>query len=196
MFPRGRGDAPRPTRRRPPRPRARRAGETLALEAPARYEVVDAAPYTKGRVLVLLQPTEAAAAGRGGGGAGGARIRSPRVVMLDPAELGGADAFKRVDAGGMRGAAASKPPPGCVPPEGVVDVPDPSASRRRRRPGAAGARGRGGGLPGLVAPPRRSRSGGREGLAAVLVGSRRAVLLDLEEDENEESDEEESDEEE
>ena len=165
----------------------------LALEAPARYEVVDAAPYTKGRVRVLLQPTEAAAAAAGGGGgAGGDADPEPaRVVMLDPAELGGADAFKRVDAGGMRGAAASKPPPGCVPPEGVVDVPDPSASAAAAAAGGGGGAGpRWRSLPGLVAAAPLA-VGRAKGLAAVLVGSRRAVLLDLEEDENEESDEEE-----
>ena len=167
----------------------------LALEAPARYEVVDAAPYTKGRVLVLLQPTEAAAAAGGGGVGGDADPEPARVVMLDPAELGGADAFKRVDAGGMRGAAASKPPPGCVPPEGVVDVPDPSASAAAAAGGGGGAGPRWRSLPGLVAAAPLA-VGRAKGLAAVLVGSRRAVLLDLEEDENEESDEEESDEEE
>ena len=118
------------------------------------------------------------------------------MVMLDPAELGGADAFKRVDAGGMRGAAASKPPPGCVPPEGVVDVPDPSASAAAAAAGGGGGAGpRWRSLPGLVAAAPLA-VGRAKGLAAVLVGSRRAVLLDLEEDENEESDEEESDEEE
>ena len=43
----------------------------LALEAPPGHVVVDAAAYTEGRCLVLLQP----AGGRGGGGGDGGEVR-------------------------------------------------------------------------------------------------------------------------
>ena len=49
----------------------------LALEAPPGHVVVDAAAYTEGQCLVLLQPEE----GRGGGAGGG---EAASVVMADP----------------------------------------------------------------------------------------------------------------
>ena len=76
---------------------------------------------------------------------------------------------------------------------GAADIKRAPLWRLGTRGGGAGPRWRS--LPGLVAAAPLA-VGRAKGLAAVLVGSRRAVLLDLEEDENEESDEEESDEEE
>ena len=88
-------------------------------------------------------------------------------------------------------------PPGCAPAssvasvsfgtgssDGVVDMADEDAAPPRRRA-----------LPGLeaTAPLAVGRS---KGLAAVLVGSRRIALLDLEEDECDEDDSDDEDEEE
>jgi len=46
----------------------------LALAAPAGQEVVDAAVYTDGRLLLLLQPAAGSGGGGGGGGGGGEGI--------------------------------------------------------------------------------------------------------------------------
>ena len=143
----------------------------LALAAPPGQEVVDAAAYTEGRVVVLLQP------GEGPGHGGGERPAS--VVMVDPAELPGARRFVGVDACGR---SEASPPPGCVPSGGVVGfgleggVSEGATEGVRRR-----------WLPGLKATPPLA-VGTAKGLAAVLVGTRRIVLLDLEEDECDEED--------
>jgi anaphase-promoting complex subunit 4 len=93
--------------------------------------------------------------------------------MIDPSELPGGGEGASVEAGGGT-VARPRPPPGCVPEAGVLDA---SAARARR-------------LPGLVATAPLA-VGPAKGLAAVLVGSRRIVLLDLEEDECDEDDDEE-----
>ena len=150
----------------------------LAIAAPAGMEVVDAAPYTDGRVLVLLQPSSATRGAEEGEGDVPAA-----VVMVDPAALPGARGFAAFAA--EAAFAAPVPPPGCVPAEGAAEM-------RERGEGAAAGGARYRALPGLVAtaPLAVGRS---KGLAAVLVGSRRIVLLDLEEDEGDEDDSEDED---
>ena len=150
----------------------------LAIAAPAGMEVVDAAPYTDGRVLVLLQPSSATRGAEEGEGDVPAA-----VVMVDPAALPGARGFVAFAA--EAAFAAPVPPPGCVPAEGAAEM-------RERGEGAAAGGARYRALPGLVAtaPLAVGRS---KGLAAVLVGSRRIVLLDLEEDEGDEDDSEDED---
>jgi hypothetical protein len=189
-------------------------------------EVVDAAVYTDGRVLVLLQP--AGAGGKGGGGSsGGGEVglyklnpvetyswkatwfqplslsgdllvskfaftfklyryseggeggdQPASVVMVDPSELPGASGYVAVAVHGT----AAAPPLGCVPSSGVTHVPPASAEGGGREDGV-----RYRSLPGLEATPPLA-VGPSKGLAAVLVGSRRIVLLDLEEDECDEED--------
>jgi len=176
----------------------------LALAAPVGQEVVDAAMYTSGRVLVLLQPAgaggggaRARGAGAGGAGAGAGIEGGPggdqpaSVVMVDPAALAGARGYAPVvlemgSAGGEANADAPPPPPpppppGCVPSSGVHAVPENGESAGRD----TGVRYRS--LPGLEATLPLA-VGPSKGLAAVLVGSRRVVLLDLEEDECDEED--------
>ena len=152
----------------------------LALEAPPGHVVVDAAAYTEGRCLVLLQPEE----GRGGGAGDGGEAAS--VVMADPRALaarggvtgprgleggvGGDGGYALVDADAL--GAAPVVSPGCVPARGVLRMPAGG--------GGGGARRRS--LPGTVATAPLA-VGRQKGLAAVLVGQKRIVLLDLEEDE-------------
>lgn len=167
----------------------------LALAAPVGQEVVDAAVYTGGRVLVLLQPGAGSTGGTGGmtdevgGGEGGETggDQPASVVMVDPSELPGASGYVALHHDVV--ATASPPPPssalGCVPPSGVAFIPANGEGAGRED----GVRYRS--LPGLEATPPLA-VGPAKGLAAVLVGSRRIVLLDLEEDE---CDEDESDEE-
>ena len=166
--------------------------KALAVEAPAGQEVIDAAAYTKGRVLALCQPA--------GGANADAAAGPASVVMLDPSSiLGGVGFVSLEDAGSMvqentpGDIFQAAPPPGCAPVSSVVSVSfesgetemgdDVSTALRRRT------------LPGLEATAPLA-VGPRKGLAAVLVGSRRIVLLDLEEDECDEddSDEDEDDE--
>jgi len=150
----------------------------LAIAAPAGMEVVDAAPYTDGRVLVLLQPSSATRGAEEGEGDVPAA-----VVMVDPAALPGARGFAAFAA--EAAFAAPVPPPGCVPAEGAAEM-------RERGEGAAAGGARYRALPGLVATAPLA-VGWSKGLAAVLVGSRRIVLLDLEEDEGDEDDSEDED---
>ena len=180
--------------------------KALAIELPEGQEIVDAAAYTKGRVLALCQP------------AGGARADPSRglgaasVVMLDPREAtrGGASAAAgafgfvalarrddRDDDVDAREGATLEPasaPPGCAPASSIASAAfGGSASGTERDDDAMDA------THGDVAPPRRRMLPGLEataplavgpskGLAAVLVGSRRIALLDLEEDECDEDD--------
>ena len=137
----------------------------MSLRVEEGREVVDARAYTEGRVLVLTQPAG------GDDAAPGAAAAS--AAMIDPSELPGGGEGASVEAGGGT-VARPRPPPGCVPEAGVLDA---SAARARR-------------LPGLVATAPLA-VGPAKGLAAVLVGSRRIVLLDLEEDECDEDDDEE-----
>jgi anaphase-promoting complex subunit 4 len=169
--------------------------KALAMEVPEGQEIVDAAPYTKGRVLVLCQPSGGANAdpeagpasvvmlgggGGDGGGDGGDAFFSSRFVALEE----------------RRGGA--KPPPGCAPASSVssvafyrgapedaeaMDAEDAATARPPRRRT----------LPGLEATAPLA-VGLKKGLAAVLVGARRIALLDLEEDECDEDDESESEE--
>jgi len=143
--------------------------KALAVELPAGQEVVDAVAYTKGRVLALCQPAGGATFGAKGAAGGPAS-----VVMLDTrsGRGGGSGGFVALEGQGTLQASgrAAPPPPGCAP----------ERPPRRRT------------LPGLEATAPLA-VGTRKGLAAVLVGTRRIVLLDLEEDE---SDEDESDEDE
>ena len=97
----------------------------LAIAAPAGMEVVDAAPYTDGRVLVLLQPSSATRGAEEGEGDVPAA-----VVMVDPAALPGARGFAAFAA--EAAAAAPVPPPGCVPAEGAAEM------RERGRRGGGG----------------------------------------------------------
>ena len=180
--------------------------KALAIELPEGQEIVDAAAYTKGRVLALCQP------------AGGARADPSRglgaasVVMLDPREAtrGGASAAAgafgfvalarrddRDDDVDAREGATLEPasaPPGCAPASSVASAAfGGSASGTERDDDAMDATHED------AAPPRRRMLPGLEataplavgpskGLAAVLVGSRRIALLDLEEDECDEDD--------
>ena len=180
--------------------------KALAMELPEGQEIVDAAAYTKGRVLALCQP------------AGGARADPSRglgaasVVMLDPREAtrGGASAAAgafgfvalarrddRDDDVDAREGATLEPasaPPGCAPASSVASAAfGGSASGTERDDDAMDATHED------AAPPRRRMLPGLEataplavgpskGLAAVLVGSRRIALLDLEEDECDEDD--------
>ena len=186
--------------------------KALAMELPEGQEIVDAAAYTKGRVLALCQPA-------GGANADPSRGLGPAsVVMLDPRSAARESAFpagksafglaalarrddgdeKNDDAAALEGATLehASAPPGCAPAssvasvsfgtgasDGVVDMADEDAAPPRRRA-----------LPGLeaTAPLAVGRS---KGLAAVLVGSRRIALLDLEEDECDEDDSDEDEEE-
>ena len=149
----------------------------LAIAAPAGMEVVDAAPYTDGRVLVLLQPSSATRGAEEGEGDVPAA-----VVMVDPAALPGRAGSRRSR---RRRRSPRRSSTGCVPAEGAAEM-------RERGEGAAAGGARYRALPGLVAtaPLAVGRS---KGLAAVLVGSRRIVLLDLEEDEGDEDDSEDED---
>ena len=184
--------------------------KALAMELPEGQEIVDAAAYTKGRVLALCQPA-------GGANADPSRGLGPAsVVMLDPRSAARESAFPAGksafglaalarrddgddDAAALEGATLehASAPPGCAPAssvasvsfgtgssDGVVDMADEDAAPPRRRA-----------LPGLeaTAPLAVGRS---KGLAAVLVGSRRIALLDLEEDECDEDDSDDEDEEE
>ena len=180
--------------------------KALAIELPEGQEIVDAAAYTKGRVLALCQP------------AGGARADPSRglgaasVVMLDPREAtrGGASAAAgafgfvalarrddRDDDVDAREGATLEPasaPPGCAPASSIASAAfGGSASGTERDDDAMDATHED------AAPPRRRMLPGLEataplavgpskGLAAVLVGSRRIALLDLEEDECDEDD--------
>ena len=144
----------------------------LALEAPPGHVVVDAAAYTEGRCLVLLQP-----AGTGDGAAGGEGDQAASVVMADPRALaargggvGGDGGYALVDADAL--GASPVVSPGCAPARGVLRMPAAG--------GGGGARRRS--LPGTVATAPLA-VGRQKGLAAVLVGQKRIVLLDLEEDE-------------
>ena len=90
----------------------------LALEAPPGHVVVDAAAYTEGRCLVLLQP-----AGTGGGAAGGEGDQAASVVMADPRALAargggvGCDGgYALVDADAL--GASPVVSPGCAPARG------------------------------------------------------------------------------
>ena len=184
--------------------------KALAMELPEGQEIVDAAAYTNGRVLALCQPA-------GGADADPSRGLGPAsVVMLDPREATRGD--KSSSAAGAFGFVAlarrddaddaddedatlepASAPPGCAPsssvasvsfggstsgPErdDVVDMAEEDASRPRRRT-----------LPGLQATAPLA-VGPSKGLAAVLVGSRRITLLDLEEDECDEDDSDEDEE--
>ena len=182
--------------------------KALAMELPEGQEIVDAAAYTKGRVLALCQPA-------GGANADPSRGLGPAsVVMLDPRSAAREGAFPAGafglvalarkddgddDADALEGATLehASGPPGCAPAssvasvsfgtgssDNVVDMADEDAAPPRRRA-----------LPGLeaTAPLAVGRS---KGLAAVLVGSRRIALLDLEEDECDEDDSDDEDEEE
>jgi anaphase-promoting complex subunit 4 len=166
--------------------------KALAVEVPAGQEVVDAVAYTKGRVLALCQPAGGATFGANGAAGGPAS-----VVMLDTrsGRGGGSGGFVALEGQGTLQASgrAAPPPPGCAPASSIVSV--------SFQPGDADATGDGAAperpprrrtLPGLEATAPLA-VGTRKGLAAVLVGTRRIVLLDLEEDE---SDEDESDEDE
>ena len=182
--------------------------KALAIELPEGQEIVDAAAYTEGRVLALCQPA-------GGARADPSRALGPAsVVMLDPREATqeGASGFvglARSDAGDDAAAARegatlepASAPPGCAPASSV-------ASASFGGPGLSGAE-RDDAMDTAVedaAPPRRRTLPGLEataplavgpskGLAAVLVGARRIVLLDLEEDEcdDDDDDDEEDDE--
>ena len=97
----------------------------LAIAAPAGMEVVDAAPYTDGRVLVLLQPSSATRGAEEGEGDVPAA-----VVMVDPAALPGARGFAAFAA--EAAFAAPVPPPGCVPAEGAAEMRERGARARRR----------------------------------------------------------------
>ena len=155
----------------------------LSLEAPQGHVVADAAAYTEGRCLALLQPVN--------DGDDSETQRPASVVMVDPSALvgasvdrtgfgGGEGGYALVDAGVL--SAAPSAPPGCVPARGVLRVP----ARVKESPVAAGTRYRS--LPGTIATPPLA-VGRAKGLAAVLVGQKRIVLLDLEEDECDEDDE-------
>ena len=186
--------------------------KALAMELPEGQEIVDAAAYTKGRVLALCQPA-------GGANADPSRGLGPAsVVMLDPRSAArekksafpagafGLAALARrddgddfFDAAALEGEDAAalehaSAPPGCAPASsvasvsfggghGVVDMADEDAAPPRRRA-----------LPGLEATAPLA-VGPSKGLAAVLVGSRRIALLDLEEDECDEDDSDEDEEE-
>jgi anaphase-promoting complex subunit 4 len=108
------------------------------------------------------------------------------------------DGDKKNDAAALEGATLehASAPPGCAPAssvasvsfgtgasDGVVDMADEDAAPPRRRA-----------LPGLEATAPLA-VGPSKGLAAVLVGSRRIALLDLEEDECDEDDSDEDEEE-
>ena len=186
--------------------------KALAMELPEGQEIVDAAAYTNGRVLALCQPA-------GGAEADPSRGLGPAsVVMLDPREATRGD--ESSSAGGAFGFVAlatrdddadddddatlepASAPPGCAPSSSVASVsfggsasgPEPPRddvvdmaeeellSRPRRRT-----------LPGLQATAPLA-VGPSKGLAAVLVGSRRITLLDLEEDECDEDDSDEDEE--
>ena len=182
--------------------------KALAMELPEGQEIVDAAAYTKGRVLALCQPA-------GGANADPSRGLGPAsVVMLDPRSAAREGAFPAGafglvalarkddgddDADALEGATLehASGPPGCAPAssvasvsfgtgssDGVVDMADEDAAPPRRRA-----------LPGLEATAPLA-VGPSKGLAAVLVGSRRIALLDLEEDECDEDDSDDEDEEE
>ena len=183
--------------------------KALAMELPEGQEIVDAAAYTNGRVLALCQPAGGAEADPGRG------LGPASVVMLDPREATRGD--ESSSAGGAFGFVALKrdddddddatlepasAPPGCAPSSSVASVsfggsasgPEPPRddvvdmaeeellSRPRRRT-----------LPGLQATAPLA-VGPSKGLAAVLVGSRRITLLDLEEDECDEDDSDEDEE--
>ena len=181
--------------------------KALAMELPEGQEIVDAAAYTKGRVLALCQPA-------GGANADPSRGLGPAsVVMLDPRSAARESAFPAGafglaalarrddgddDAAALEGATLehASAPPGCAPAssvasvsfgtgasDGVVDMADEDAAPPRRRA-----------LPGLEATAPLA-VGPSKGLAAVLVGSRRIALLDLEEDECDEDDSDEDEEE-
>ena len=157
----------------------------LALEAPPGHVVVDAAAYTEGRCLVLLQPA-GSSSGSGSGVGAVEWEEAASVVMADPRALaarsgvsgprsleggvGGDGGYALVDADALGAAAAESP--GCVPARGVL--------RMTAGGGGGGARRRS--LPGTVATAPLA-VGRQKGLAAVLVGQKRIVLLDLEEDE-------------
>ena len=181
--------------------------KALAMELPEGQEIVDAAAYTKGRVLALCQPA-------GGANADPSRGLGPAsVVVLDPRSAARESAFPAGafglaalarrddgddDAAALEGATLehASAPPGCAPAssvasvsfgtgasDGVVDMADEDAAPPRRRA-----------LPGLEATAPLA-VGPSKGLAAVLVGSRRIALLDLEEDECDEDDSDEDEEE-
>ena len=185
--------------------------KALAMELPEGQEIVDAAAYTNGRVLALCQPA-------GGADADPSRGLGPAsVVMLDPREATRGDESSSAGAFGFVALATrdddddddddatlepASAPPGCAPSSSVASVsfggsasgPEPPRddvvdmaeeellSRPRRRT-----------LPGLQATAPLA-VGPSKGLAAVLVGSRRITLLDLEEDECDEDDSDEDEE--
>ena len=143
----------------------------------------------------MLQP--AGAGGGGGEGSGGEGSeggeggdKPASVVMVDPSELPGANGYVAlaVDGGGGGGGGGTAAPSlGCVPASGVTRIPADAGGGAGRDEGV-----RYRSLPGLEATPPLA-VGPSKGLAAVLVGSRRIVLLDLEEDECDEEDSDEED---